>query len=55
VDAGRDEIASTAVTFLLDRIKNRDESLPPRRHLSKFQVIPRASTIGNVSAAHRST
>jgi DNA-binding LacI/PurR family transcriptional regulator len=55
VDAGRDEIASTAVRFLLERIKNPNEGLPPRRHLSSFQVIPRASTIGNVSAAHHSS
>lgn len=55
VDAGRDEIASTAVSFLLDRIKNPDESLPPRRHFSEFQVIPRESTIGRVPRTHHST
>lgn len=53
VDAGRDEIASTAVSFLLDRIKNPEESLPPRRHFSKFQVIPRESTMGRVAATYR--
>ncbi|WP_349429031.1 LacI family DNA-binding transcriptional regulator [Microbacterium sp. LWS13-1.2] len=49
VDAGRDEIASTAVNFLLDRIKDPNASLPPRRHFSRFQVIPRQSTIGRAS------
>jgi len=55
VDAGRDEIASTAVKFLLERIKNPNDALPPRRHFSKFQVIPRQSTIGRVAATHHST
>jgi DNA-binding LacI/PurR family transcriptional regulator len=53
VDAGRDEIASTAMKFLLERIKNPNENLPPRRHFSKFQVIPRQSTIGRAAATHR--
>lgn len=53
VDAGRDEIASTAVRFLLDRIKNSDEHPLPRRHLSSFRVIPRASTTGGAGGAHR--
>lgn len=54
VDAGRDEIASTAVSFLLDRIENTTESLPPRRHFSRFQVIPRESTMGRSRETRRS-
>lgn len=54
VDAGRDEIASTAVDFLVDRIKNRDSDLPPRRHFSRFQVVPRESTMGRSTATSSS-
>jgi DNA-binding LacI/PurR family transcriptional regulator len=55
VDAGRDEIASTAVSYLLERIKHPDESLPARRHFSEFKIVPRASTLGRAAAADSSS
>ncbi|MFD1720302.1 LacI family DNA-binding transcriptional regulator [Amnibacterium endophyticum] len=50
VDAGREEIASTAVGLLLDRIRNPNSGEPPRRHFSAYRVIPRESTLGRVSS-----
>lgn len=44
VDPGRDEIAEVAVRYLKERIDNPADSLPPRKHLTSFTVIPREST-----------
>lgn len=44
IDPGRDEIAETAVRFLIERIARPDVAIAPREHLSQFSVVAREST-----------
>ncbi|CAA9309987.1 MAG: Transcriptional regulator, LacI family [uncultured Friedmanniella sp.] len=44
VDPGVDEIAEVAVRYLKERIDAPKEEIPPRRHLSRFRVVPRESS-----------
>lgn len=50
IDGGRDEIAETAVEFLLERIMNPDREIPPREVFSKFRLVVRESTIGRAAS-----
>lgn len=50
IDAGRDEIARTAVRLLRERIDAPDEPIPPRRLRSAFRVVQRESTSTRDSA-----
>jgi DNA-binding LacI/PurR family transcriptional regulator len=44
INPGREQIADTAVRYLLERIAAPKESIPPRRFLSDFVLIPRESS-----------
>jgi DNA-binding LacI/PurR family transcriptional regulator len=44
IDPGRREIAETALRFLLDRVDAAGAEIPPREHLSAFEVRQRESS-----------
>ncbi|MFC0644949.1 LacI family DNA-binding transcriptional regulator [Cellulomonas phragmiteti] len=46
VHPGREQIATTAVDLLLERIEGRDPGAPFRRVVADFAVVPRESTLG---------
>jgi DNA-binding LacI/PurR family transcriptional regulator len=46
IDPGRDEIAETAVSMLVERIEGSGTWRPPRLHKAGFQIVVRESTGG---------
>lgn len=44
ISPGQAEIAETAVSVLLERIRNPELQAPPREYLAEFSVVPREST-----------
>jgi DNA-binding LacI/PurR family transcriptional regulator len=44
VDPGRDQIAQIAVDLLLERIREKGESAPPRQVLADYRIVGREST-----------
>lgn len=44
VDPGRDQIAEVAVDLLLERIREKGETTPPRQVLADYRVVGREST-----------
>lgn len=51
VRPGREQIATTAVDLLVERIEGHDAGAPPRRVVADFVLVPRESTLGRASAA----
>ena len=44
INPGRDEIADVAIRYLRERIAEPESAVPPRQHLSRFELVARESS-----------
>src|SRR5919112_2232507 len=51
IDPGRDEIAETAVSMLVERIEGSTPAGQPRIHKAEFHILARESTVGTLEGS----